>query len=258
MNYNLEQVKDLVSVITPVHNAERYIETTLKSVLNQSYKYLEIILVDDASKDSSRDIIRKYEKIDSRVRPILLDNNVGVANARNEGIKNARGQYIAFLDSDDIWLEEKLSEQIKFMKDKDIAFSHTSYEFIDEEGNKIGKPVVVSGVVGYNDLLKQNTIGCLTVVIDRSKIDKIKMPQIRHEDYATWLSILRNNHKAYGLNKVLALYRKSSNSLSGNKIKSAIWTWNIIRNVEKVPFFKSVLYFSNYAIKNINKHFFNK
>ena len=117
MDYNLEQIKDLVSVVTPVHNAEKYIETTLKSILNQTYKNLEVILVDDASKDSSREIIKKYEKIDSRVRPILLDNNVGVANARNEGIKNARGQYIAFLDSDDIWLEEKLEEQIIFMQE---------------------------------------------------------------------------------------------------------------------------------------------
>lgn len=258
MNYDLEQIKDLVSVVTPVHNAEKYIEITLKSVLNQTYKNLEIILIDDASKDSSRDIIKKYEKIDSRVRSILLDNNVGVAKARNEGIKNAKGQYIAFLDSDDIWLENKLEEQIKFMKEKNIAFSHTAYEFIDEEGNKIGKSVMVSESVGYTDLLKQNSVGCLTVVIDRSKVKKIEMPQIRHEDYATWLSILRDGHRAYGLNKVLAIYRKSSNSLSGNKVKSAIWTWNIIRNVEKVPFPKAVLYFSNYAIKNINKHFLKK
>lgn len=258
MDYNLEQIKDLVSVVTPVHNAEKYIETTLKSILNQTYKNLEVILVDDASKDSSREIIKKYEKIDSRVRPILLDNNVGVANARNEGIKNARGQYIAFLDSDDIWLEEKLEEQIKFMQEKDIAFSHTAYEFMDEEGNKIGKTVRVVESVGYTDLLKQNSIGCLTVVIDRNKVEKIEMPQIRHEDYATWLSILRDGNRAYGHDKVLALYRKSSNSLSGNKVKSAMWTWNIIRNVENVPLQKAVFYFSNYAIKNINKHFFNK
>lgn len=258
MNYNLEQVKDLVSVITPVHNAEKYLEITLKSVLNQTYKNFEIILIDDASKDSSREIIKNYEKIDNKVKAVLLDENVGVAKARNEGIKHAKGQYIAFLDSDDIWLENKLEEQIKFMKENNIAFSHTAYEFIDEDGNKFGKPVRVIESVGYSDLLKQNTIGCLTVVIDRQKVKEINMPQIRHEDYATWLSILREGHKAYGLDKVLALYRKSSNSLSSNKVKAAMWTWNIIRNVEKVPLPKAVFYFSNYAIKNINKHFLKK
>lgn len=258
MDYGLDKVKNLVSVITPVHNAEKYLEITLKSVLNQSYTDLEIILVDDASKDSSREIIKKYENIDTRVKSVLLDNNVGVAKARNEGIKKASGRYIAFLDSDDIWMENKLEEQIKFMREKNIAFSHTAYQFMDETGNKMGKPVRVVPSVGYTDLLKQNSVGCLTVVIDRSKVEKIEMPQIRHEDYATWLSILREGHRAYGLDKVLALYRKSSNSLSGNKVKAAMWTWNIIRNVEKVPLPKAVFYFSNYAIKNVNKHFLKK
>lgn len=258
MDYDLDKRKNLVSVITPVHNAEKYLETTLKSVLNQTYKDLEIILVDDASKDSSREIIKKYEKIDNRVKSVLLDSNVGVAKARNEGIKNANGKYIAFLDSDDIWLENKLEIQIKFMQENNIAFSHTAYQFMDEEGNKIGKPVRVTESIEYTDLLKQNSIGCLTVVIDRSKVEKIEMPQIRHEDYATWLSILREGHRAYGLDEVLALYRKSSNSLSGNKIKAAMWTWNIIRNVEKVPLPKAIFYFSNYAIKNVNKHFFKR
>lgn len=258
MKYSLEQMSDLVSIITPVHNAESYLMQTVESALNQTYKNFEIVLVDDASKDFSRGLIKKYEKLDNRVTSVLLDENVGVANARNEGIRKAKGRYIAFLDSDDIWLETKLEEQIKFMKEKDIAFSHTAYEFIDENGEKFGKPIEVDDCIDYTDLLKLNSIGCLTVVIDRDKVQKIDMPKIRHEDYATWLSILKQGHKAYGINKVLALYRRTSTSLSGNKVKSAMWTWNIIRNVEEVPLPKAILYFGNYAIKNINKHFFKR
>lgn len=255
---SLELKENLVSVITPVYNAERYLEITINSILNQTYKNLEIILIDDFSSDLSRDIIKKYEKIDSRIKSVLLDKNVGVANARNEGIKRAVGRYIAFLDSDDIWLNNKLEEQIKFMKEHDIAFSHTSYQLIDEYGEIISKPIKVNKYVNYIDLLKQNSIGCLTVVIDIGKIGKFEMQQIKHEDYATWLSILKEGNQAYGINKVLALYRKSSNSLSSNKIKSAIWTWNIIRKIEKVPFQKAVLYFANYTFRNINKYFLNK
>lgn len=258
MKYSLNQMQDLVSVITPVHNAEKYLKCTVDSVLGQTYKNLEIILVDDASKDSSREIIKIYQQKDERIVAVLLDENVGVADARNKAIEKAKGKFIAFVDSDDIWLETKIEEQVKFMKEHDIAFSHTGYEFIDEDGHRIGKSVKVDYKLNYTDMLKSNGVGCLTVVIDREKVGQINMPKIRHEDYATWLSILKRGHEAYGINKVLALYRKTSTSLSGNKVKSAMWTWNILKNVEKVPLPKAILYFSNYAIKNINKHFLNR
>ncbi|CEH35588.1 glycosyltransferase family 2 protein [Romboutsia lituseburensis] len=258
MKYSLNQIQDLVSVITPVHNAEKYLKCTVDSVLGQTYKNLEIILVDDASKDSSREIIKQYQQKDERIKAILLDKNVGVADARNKGIEKAKGKYIAFVDSDDIWLETKIEEQINFMKKNNIAFSHTGYEFINENGDRLGKSVAVHYKLSYTDMLKSNGVGCLTVVIDKEKVDNIVMPKIRHEDYATWLSILKQGHEAYGINKVLALYRKTSTSLSGNKVKSAMWTWNILRNVEKVPLPKAVLYFSNYAVKNINKHFLKR
>ncbi|RDY25019.1 glycosyltransferase family 2 protein [Romboutsia maritimum] len=258
MNYNLGFIPSLVSVIVPVHNAEAYLKDTVDSILKQTYKNIEIILVDDASKDSSRQMIREYQELDERIKSVLLDDNVGVANARNRGIEKATGQYIAFLDSDDIWLSTKLDEQINFMKKDNYGFTCTGYEFMDENGNKLGKTVGVEEVVTYKDLLKQNTIGCLSVIIDRQKIPNIYMPKIHHEDYATWLSILKQGHNAYGLNKVLALYRKRSTSLSGNKIKSAMWTWNILKNVEEIPLPKAIFYFSNYAIKNINKHFLKR
>ena len=258
MNYNLGFIPGLVSVIVPVHNAEAFLKDTVDSILKQTYENLEIMLVDDASKDSSREMIKEYEVLDERVKPLILEDNVGVADARNKGIEAAKGQYIAFLDSDDIWLPTKLEEQISFMEKNNFGFTCTGYEFIDEGGTKIGKHVEVEPSVNYKDLLKQNTIGCLSVVIDREKIPNIHMPKIHHEDYVTWLSILKQGHSAYGLNKVLALYRRRATSLSGNKLKSAMWTWNILKNVEQIPLPKAVFYFSNYAIKNINKHFFKR
>ena len=247
---------ELVSVVTPVHNAQDFLAQTIESVLNQTYQKFEIILVDDASSDLSRDIIDKYQKIDSRIKPVLLNENLGVANARNEGIKNANGRFIAFLDSDDLWKEDKLEKQIKFMLENDYEFTYTGYELMDEEGNMLGKVVHTKDKVDYNELLKHNVIGCLSVIIDRSKIDDIQMKKVRHEDYSAWLKILKRGFVAYGLDENLASYRTRINSLSGNKIKSAMWTWNIIRNEEKIPLPKAVYCFSNYAFVNLKKYLF--
>ncbi len=294
---------ELVSVITPVHNAQDFLSQTIESVLNQTYQNFEIILVDDASSDLSRDIIDKYQKIDNRVKSVLLNENLGVANARNEGIKNANGRFIAFLDSDDLWKEDKLEKQINFMIENDYEFTYTGYELMDENGNMLGKVVhtkdrvdynelLKHNVIGclsvvidrskiqdiqmkkirngnmlgkvvhtkdrvdYNELLKHNVIGCLSVVIDRSKIQDIQMKKIRHEDYSAWLKILKRGFVAYGLDENLASYRTRMNSLSGNKIKSAMWTWNIIRKEENTPLPKAVYCFSNYAFVNLKKHLF--
>lgn len=256
MKYSLETNNNLVSVIMPVHNAQDYLSETVNSVLCQTYKNLEIILVDDASSDSSRKLIQEYERLDERVKSVLLDENCGVANARNEGIKKAKGRFIAFLDSDDLWKERKLEKQIKFMLDNNYAFTFTGYELMDENSKMLGKVVHAKEKVSYNDLLKHNVIGCLTVVIDREKIKNIEMKKIRHEDYSTWLKILKKGHHAYGLDENLASYRTRLNSLSGNKIKSAMWTWNIIRNEEKTPLIKSMFCFTNYAVVNLKKHIF--
>lgn len=256
MKYSLKQTLDLVSVITPVHNASKYLGETIDSVLTQTYRNLEIILIDDASTDSSREIIKKYQELDQRVKSVLLDVNGGVANARNVGIKNAKGRFIAFLDSDDLWKVNKLEEQINFMIENDYEFTFTSYEFIDESSNKLGTVIHTKDKVSYSDLLKYNVIGCLSVIIDRNKIANIEMKHIRHEDYSTWLNILKQGYTAYGLDKNLAYYRTRLNSLSGNKIKSAMWTWNIIRNEEQIPLFKAIYYFIHYALVNIKKRLF--
>jgi glycosyltransferase involved in cell wall biosynthesis len=237
-----------------MYNAQKYVSYTMDSVLNQTYSNWEMLIVDDCSTDESLDIVKSYAKKDSRIKYLKAKTNSGVSNARNIALENANGQFIAFLDSDDIWHPKKLEKQISFMKKNDSTITFTSYELIDEDGKKLNKIIKAPKIVKYEDLLKSNSLGCLTVVIDRTKLkDDIKMSKMRHEDYILWLSILKKGHIAQGINEVLALYRKSNVSLSGNKIKSAMWTWNIYRNVENLPIYKSIYYFINYGISGIKK-----
>lgn len=256
MSVVTEYIDGLVSVIVPVYNAEVFLKDTIESAINQSYKNLEIILVDDMSTDDSRKVIKYYEEKYENVKSIFLEKNSGVAKARNIGIKNSKGRYIAFLDSDDVWDKDKIKKQVEFMKVNNYYFTFTGYRFIDENGEKLKTVVEAVDNVDYKKLLRHNVIACLTVVIDRYKISDIFMPDIRHEDYVTWLSILKKDNKAYGLKEELAYYRVRGNSLSGNKIKAASWTWNILRNIEKLPLHKAVYYFCIYAIVNIKKHIF--
>ncbi|WP_101773103.1 glycosyltransferase family 2 protein [Peptostreptococcus faecalis] len=251
-------IDNLVSVIVPVYNAEEYLAETLDSILGQTYENIEILCIDDMSTDRSRDMLKEYASKSSKVVPILLEKNGGVSNARNIGIEKSRGRFIAFLDSDDVWLPEKIEKQINFMRENNYEFTFTSYQFIDSDSNLLNTVVKAKKELSYNDLLKHNAISCLTVVIDKKYVDNIHMPNIHHEDYAAWLNILKKGHKAYGLDEKLALYRKRQNSLSGNKLKAAGWTWNILRHEEKIGFFKSVFCFSYYAVINVYKHFLSK
>nr|WP_255209662.1 glycosyltransferase family 2 protein [Geobacillus kaustophilus] len=246
--------EELVSIITPVYNAEDHIKTTVYSVINQTYKNWEMLLINDCSTDNSERIILDLVKKDQRLRYLKLEKNSGVAIARNKGIENAKGKYIAFLDADDVWLPNKLSTQIDFMKKYDVSFSFTSYELIDMYGKKLNKIINVPKEISYEELLKGNIIGCFTVIYDKDRIGTINMPSVKHEDYVTWLSILKKGHRAYGINEILGYYRKTTTSLTRNKLKSAIWTWNIYRKSEKLSLAKSTYYFANYIIKGIIKH----
>ncbi|MBC2577730.1 glycosyltransferase family 2 protein [Peptostreptococcus russellii] len=251
-------IDNLVSVIVPVYNAEDFMCETLDSILAQTYKSIEIICIDDMSKDSSRLIIEDYASKYENIRPILLEENGGVSNARNVGIANARGRYIAFLDSDDVWMPEKIEKQIKFMQENKYAFTFTGYRFMDADSKLLNTVVHAKKELTYDKLLRQNAISCLTVVIDREYIEDIYMPKIHHEDYAAWLRILKKGYKAYGLDEILAKYRTRQNSLSGNKLKAAGWTWNILRNEENLGLIKAIYCFCYYAVVNVYKHIISK
>ena len=243
-----------VSVITASYNAERFIGETIESVLNQLYIDLELIIVDDCSTDNTEKVICKYMEKDKRIKFYKLEKNYGAAVARNIGIQKSSGRFISFIDSDDLWDRDKLYKQINFMKDNNYGFSFTSYRLMKEDGELTGKEVIVPEYVTYNDLLKNTVIGCLTVVIDRTIIGNFSMPLVRAgQDTATWLSILKKGHIAYGVKEVLASYRFVSGSISSNKIKALKRTWNTYRNLEKLNIVNASYCFACYLLNAVKK-----
>ena len=244
----------LVSIITPVYNAERFLSDTIKSVQNQTYKNWEILLIDDCSKDNSAQIIKEFQKYDNRTKYIKLKKNSGASVSRNEGIRNAKGRFIAFVDSDDIWKPEKLEIQIKYMLKENLGFTFTSYRYMKENGELTNKIAKAPSKINYNGLLKNTIIGCSTVVIDREIVDYFEMPLVRRgQDTATWLQILRKEKYAYGIEQDLVNYRLVGESLSSNKIKALKRTWNTYRNVEKLGLLKSSYVFCFYVFNAIKK-----
>lgn len=250
----MKNLKPLVSIITPVYNGEKFITQCIESVLNQEYTNWELIIIDDHSIDSTINLIEEYCLKDKRIKIIKNNKNKGVAYSRNQGLISAKGEFIAFLDSDDLWKEEKLEKQIDFMVKNNYKFTFCDYDVIDEEGIFLRKVTCNYDKVDYKVMLRKNYIGCLTVIIRSDILKKYSIPQVRHEDYALWLDILENDvNNAVNLKENLAYYRISKNSLSANKLKSAIWTWNIYRNYKKIPFVQACFYFMSYVIKSIIK-----
>ena len=242
----------LVSIVTPVYNAERFIKETIDSVIAQTYKNWEMILVDDCSSDSSAEIIDEYVISDSRIKYMKNAENSGAAVSRNAGIEAAEGQYIAFVDSDDVWESEKLEKQLEFMKEKGYGFTFTSYRYVMEDGSVTDKTARAIEKINYNGLLKNTVIGCSTVVIDKKITGDFRMPLLRRgQDTATWLQILKKIDYAYGLDIPLVKYRKVSNSISSNKFKALKRTWNIYRNVEHLGLIKSCYVFCCYAFNAV-------
>lgn len=246
-------VDGLVSVIMPAYNAEKYIKEAIQSVIGQTYEKWELIIVDDASTDGTVAIVQECAAKDNRINLICISKNGGVANARNVAIKIAKGRFLAFLDSDDLWLPEKLERQLEFMREKNYAFSFHGYRHFSEKG-VCNKQVIIPDVLCYDDALCGNYIGCLTVCLDRTKLKPFTMPKARHEDYITWLNILKDNGIcAYGLQEDLARYRiGNGGTVSGNKVKSAWWTWLVIRG-QGIGFWKACWCMVGYVKKNLAK-----
>lgn len=224
-----------VSVIIPVYNAEKYLEESILSVLAQSYKDIEIVLVDDYSADRSRKIIDDLCKNYKNISCHYQEKNQGVAVARNIGLNLAKGRYIAFLDSDDLWKEDKLEKQLELMEERTAGFVFSAIEMMDENGEQKKKKRRIKKKVTYKYLLKNTVIPTSSVVIDRNVVSDFKMPLMRSgQDYATWLAILREGVIAYGVDEALVKYRVGSNSLSSNKLKSIKQVWEIQVNQERI------------------------
>ena len=222
---------DIISIIVPVYNAEKYIRETVESVLAQTFDDWELLLVDDCSTDSSREIINGFD--DPRIRLIKQPENKGAYAARTRGLKEAEGRYIAFLDADDLWEREKLEHELSFLKENNAGFVFTAYEFADGNGVGNGSVVHVPKVLPYKKALHRTIIFTSTVMIDRNVIsdDLITMPHIKSEDTATWWNILKAGHTAYGLDENLVRYRRVSGTLSSNKVEATRRIWNLLRNI---------------------------
>ena len=245
---------DLVSIIVPVYNAEKFLDDTINTVLDQTYTNWELILVNDCSKDNSLDIIKKYMKKDKRIKLHNNEVNSKAAVSRNNGIDDSKGRYLCFLDADDKWEKVKLEKQIKFMKEQDCAFSFTSYEFADDKCIPNGKQVHVPKKINYKQALKNTTIWTSTVMFDMNKFTKedIYMPNVpRGQDTATWWKVLKKIDYAYGLDEVLSYYRRSEGTLSSNKFIALKRTWNLYRNVEHLGLISSSYHFIFYCLNAV-------
>lgn len=244
-----------VSIITANYNGEKYIIDTIKSVLSQTHKNWEMIIIDDASSDNSCNIINNFCKKDKRIRFIKLEQNSGPAVTRNKGIELANGRYITFIDNDDLWHKNFLQTMVSFIEKNNITFAYASYERKNESLEKDFGTFIVPEKVSYYDILKSCPISCLTAMYDTSKIGKMYMPNIlKRQDYGLWLRILKKVKYAYGVKTPLAIYRIRPNSVSRNKLKAASYQWKIYRDVEKFSLIKCCYYFVNYAINGIIKY----
>lgn len=243
----------MISIIMPAYNAEKYIRNAIESIISQTYKDWELLIIDDNSSDNTLKIIASYSN-DNRIKVFKNMANLGPAKARNLGLDNAKGEYIAFLDADDFLCEEKLESQFKFMQEHQLEMSHGSYCFCDNSGN-ILKNVYVSKKIDYFTLLKGNQFKIMTPLIARKKIIDVRFPEIRHEDYAFYLECLKRiPHSLAQVERLDSFVRVGHSSISSGKIKSAIWTWNIYYKYEKLGLIKSLYYFIHYAYNGFVKH----
>ena len=219
---------NIISVIIPVYNKERYLSNAIESIINQSYNDWEIVLVDDCSTDNSAKIISKYTAAHPNIIYHKQDKNGGAAVARNTALTLAKGRYVAFLDADDEWLPNKLEKQLDFMAINNAAISCTALECIDEDGKPLNSVRPVIKEISYKFLLKNTMIATSTVIVDRNKTGDFQMPlRRRGQDYATWLKLLRSGERCFGLNEVLTKYRVMKKSLSSNKWSSIKQVWDI-------------------------------
>ena len=259
MNCEKYDTNMLVSIIMPAHNSCGFIKESIASVQQQTYKNWELLIVDDCSSDNTFQIIEDIQNEDSRIKLFRLTKNLGATGARNYALDKANGRFIAYLDSDDIWMPCKLERQVAFMTANNYAFSCVDYEIISEEGEQLNKVIHMRSSVSYNGYLEYNLLQTVGIMVDIHKVDKkhLVMPDIfRPEDAATRLQILKIGVSCYGINETLAQYRRVGGSLSANKVKGASGMWRLYRDIEKLPFFYSCYCYIRYAVLAIWKRIY--
>jgi teichuronic acid biosynthesis glycosyltransferase TuaG len=239
----------LVSIITPSWNVERLIGETIASVQAQTFADWELLIADDCSTDNTAAVIESFAAKDPRVKLIRQPRNGGPALARQAAIEHAQGRFVAFLDSDDLWLPAKLERQLAFAREHRAALSFTAFRRINEDGSVTGRLIPVPASLTYDQLLKNTSIATLTALVDRDIAGTIAMKNEGYDDFCLWLSILKPGHKAYGLNDDLARYRVRGVSVSSRPMRSAGWVWHIYRNVEQLSLLKSAWCFAHWSAR---------
>ena len=252
----METIKrPLITVVMPNYNGHRFVEQAIDSVLSQTYQNLELLVVDDCSKDNSLQLIKRKAQSDNRIRVIALEKNAGVANARNVGIREAKGKYIALLDNDDLWTADKLGRQLA-IAEKGADIVYCSYDFIDEQNNEIKKPFIVPKQTNFNKMLASSVISCSTSFIKTELMQAHPFnPEFYHEDYVLWMELLRVCPTAYGDEKVLMHYRQVTGSRSNKKGNAAKERWNTFRKALNLNMATSMWAFVRYAVNGVMKYY---
>lgn len=235
-------MNDLVSVIMPSYNTAKYISETIESVLTQTYTNWELIIVDDCSTDNTDEVVKPFLS-DDRIKYIKNEKNSGAAVSRNRALREAKGKWIAFLDSDDLWVTEKLEKQIEFMEKNDYHFSYTNYIEIDEESKTNGKRVTGPKKITKHGMYNYCWMGCLTVMYDAETVGLIQIADIKkNNDYAMWLKVC-SKADCYLLDETLAKYRKRNGSISNHGYTKLIkWHYKLYREAEKRNVFVSAVF----------------
>lgn len=242
-------VDGLVSIIMPTYNCGKFIGETIESIQKQTYRNWEIVIVDDCSTDDTKEIVSQYIQNDNRIKYHCLDTNSGAAVARTKSMELANGEYIAFCDSDDLWMPNKLEKQLAFMVNNDYSFTCTAYEQIDEGGNPLNRIIKTIKKTDYNRLLLDCPVGNSTVVYSVKKMGKFKVPNIRkRNDDALWLTMLKKEKYIWGMPDVLMSYRIRSNSISSNKLQVIKYHWILYRDIEHLGIARSLFHIGYWCL----------
>lgn len=243
----------LVSIVMPAYKAERTVAEAIQSVQAQSYPHWQLLVVDDGSPDGTADVVAELAKTDPRIE-LVRQANAGPAMARQKALDHARGRYIAFLDSDDLWLPGKLERQLAFMAEYRAALSYTAFRRIQADGSGPGQLISIPPRLTYRALLGNTAIATSTAVIDKSVTGEFRITKTYYDDFVLWLTILKRGHVALGLNEDLMRYRVMSGSVSRNKLKSARMVWRTYRDIEGLNAPLAAVHFARYALHALRKY----
>jgi teichuronic acid biosynthesis glycosyltransferase TuaG len=247
-------IDSLVSIVTPAYNAETFLPSTIDSVVNQTYSEWEWHIVDDCSRDGTRRLVEEHARADPRIRLVALATNSGPAMARQAGVAAAKGRYIAFLDSDDLWMPGKLERQLRFMAQQEAGLSFTAFRRISRDGSRVGRLIQVPARLSYRQLLGNTAIATSTAIVDRRVTGSFAMVKTYYDDFALWLEITRRGCVAHGLDQDLMRYRVLEGSVSRKKGRSAMMVWRIYREVEGLGFARASWCFARYAFNALRKY----